>query len=166
MKNKKSGFPLGIMLVLILTVGAFLLIVLLTKGDFELKLPKLSLPQGITAGTAVGEPEDSEEGAVSAGAEGEQDSMAGSYSAVSAVYNGMKMNKLMLQMAGYQIAIDVYGDGTFTASLDGDSYQGEWYRDGSYVELYSGNLSMTGTYEQGVLSLSMTGQDISVVLER
>lgn len=161
--------PTGIILVTLLTVGLFLLLVVATKTDL---LKKIDLKKfQFKHVTEMFQKDDAgEDGAADAGADDavpeEQNPIVGSYHATSAVYNGMKMNSMALKIAGYQILFDVYADGTFSAALNEELYDGTWYRDGSYVEFYSGEMTMTGEFADGVLSLSDSSQGISVVLER
>lgn len=155
-KKDSSHSPAGIILVAAFTVAAFLLIVYLSKTNIiEAIDSKLNQPKQQVS-------EDTQEEAAS----GEADPMTGYYTATSAVYNGVKLNSLMLKMSGYSISFDVRADGTFSATLNDDTYEGSWYRDGSYVEFYSGELSMTGEYADGVISISDDDQGMSVVLEK
>jgi hypothetical protein len=96
----------------------------------------------------------------------ETSDIVGSYSATSAVYNDMNLNSLMLQLSGYAITFEVYEDNSFSASINDSYYEGTWYQDGSYVEFYSGDLSMTGEYSNGVISVSDEALGLSVVLEK
>lgn len=156
MSNRENeGSWAGVILVAILTVSAFVLVVALSKVvDLDSIGKNLELPHLMSQ-------EKPEEPVVTEG-----DSIAGSYSATSAVYNGMELNGMMLKVSGYTIAFDVREDGSFTANLNDDTYEGNWYRDGSYVEFQAGGMSMTGEYADGVISIADESQGIAVVLEK
>lgn len=154
--KKSNHSPFGIIMVAVFTVAAFLLIVFLTETDI---LNSIDFNTKPSQQQAVEESQGEVDGS-------ETDSMVGAYTATSAVYNGMELNSLMLKVSGYTISFDVRSDGSFSATLNDDTYEGSWYRDGSYVEFYSGDLSMTGSYVDGVISISDENQGISVVLEK
>lgn len=165
-KKKKRHSPAGIILVALLTVGAFFLVVFGSKSI----VPKISeithkISDSFSKDKSEETPEETpDETPVEAPAD--TDPMVGSYSAVSAVYDGHELNSMMLKLSGTKISLEVYEDGTFSAVINSDTYSGEWYRDGDYAEFYANNLSMTGTFSDGILSLSEDSQGISVVLKQ
>ena len=144
----RSHFPVGVLIFAVFTVAAFVFIVVFKpfEGLFNSDTTVVS---SAPADTAAEIPD-----------------IVGSYTATSAVYNDMNLNSLMLQLSGYDITFDVYEDNTFTASINDDYYEGTWYQSDSYVEFYSGSLSMTGEFNNGVLSLSDESLGLSVVLEK
>lgn len=165
-KKKKKHSPAGIILVALLTVGAFFLVVFGTDSI----VPKISeithkIGHSISGDKSDKAPEETP-GDTPAEAPADVDPMVGSYSAVSAVYEGHELNSVMLKLSGTKISLDVFEDGTFSAVINSDTYSGNWYRDGDYAQFDANNLSMTGSFSDGTLSVSEESQGISVVMKK